>query len=345
MSSITSYTSNLGAVTGITFDNLNNMYTVAVDNNKICKIDTEGVQTYLTLYDDKNIQCNQNVTFCKNDNCLYVMTHAMYFDKFDLQTNETVRFASNKNNSNQYGFCLDESLNLYFSGNNPHKIFKIDTHNNNESSNITAFIDVESNNINPYGITFDKFSNFYICNYKSNSYIVQYNSSGKLLNPSFITSSDGYIFANLVFDKDNNCYVSCVNTKKSNSKIVQYDRNGEFVSVIYSVDNTGLFGLSFDNFGNLYIANQLTQDVMKCVFNTSIEDTTTTTQPEDATTTTQPEDTTIVAPIEDTTTVTPTEDTTTTTTKTTKTIKTSKATTTTTTIITKTVTTETIYNA
>jgi hypothetical protein len=312
------------------------MYTVAVDNNKICKIDTEGVQTYLTLYDDKNIQNIQNIIYCKNDNCLYVMTRAMYFDKFDLQTNETTRFASNENNSNQYGFCLDESLNLYFSGNNPHKIFKIDTHNDDESSNITAFIDVESNNINPYGITFDKFSNFYICNYKSNSYIVQYNSSGKLLNPSFITSSDDYIFANLVFDKDNNCYVACINTKTYKSKIVQYDGNGEFVSVIYSVDNTGLFGLSFDNFGNLYIANQITQDVMKCVFNTSIEDSTTTTQPEDTTT---------VTPTEDTTTVTPTEDTTTTTTKTTKTTKTSKATTTTTTTITKTVTTETIYNA
>jgi hypothetical protein len=303
------------------------MYTAASDTEKICKIDCQGTKTYLTLYDDKNIQNNQNIIYCKNDNCLYVMTRAMYFNKFDLQTNETTRFASNENNSNQYGFCFDESLNFYFSGNNPHKIFKIDTHNDDESSNITTFIDVESNNINPYGITFDKFSNFYICNYKSNSYIVKYNSSGKLLNPSFITSSDGYIFANLVFDKDNNCYVACINTKTYKSKIVQYDGNGEFVSVIYSVDNTGLFGLSFDNFGNLYIANQVTQDVMKCVFNTSIEDSTTTTQPEDTTT------------------VTPTEDTTTTTTKTIKTIKTSKATTTTITTITKTVTTETTYNA
>ena len=326
MSSIISYASNLGAVTGITFDISNNMYTAASDTKKICKIDCQGTKTYLTLYDDKNIQNNQNIIYCKNDNCLYVMTHAMYFDKFDLHSNETTRFASNKNTSNQYGFCLDESQHFYFSGNNPHNIFKIDTHNDDESSNITTFIDVESNDINPYGITFDKFSNLYICNYNSNSYIVQYNSSGKLLNPSFITSSDGYIFANLVFDKDNNCYVVCINTKTSKSKIVQYDGNGEFVSVIYSVDNTGLFGLSFDNFGNLYIANQVTQDVMKCVFNTSTEDKTTTTQPEDTTT------------------IIPTEDITTTTTKTTKIIKTSKATTTTTTTITKTVTTETIYN-
>ena len=271
MSSITTYASDLGSITGIVFDNSNNMYGSSLD---ICKLDCEGNKTYITLNDS---QLNQNIIFVQNNDtpngCLYAMKKAMYFDKFDLNTNKSTRFSSNENNSNQYGLCADKNNNLYFSGNNPHNIYKIDT-----SGNITTFINSETTGLNPYGITFDASSNFYICNKNSNSYIAQYSSSGNLLNSSFVTSSGNsvtkdYVFLNVVFDNNNNCYVACINTKISKSQIVQYDGFGNFILVIYSVDNTGLCGLTFDSLGNLYIANQVTCDVMKYVFEKKTDDT------------------------------------------------------------------------
>jgi hypothetical protein len=173
--------------------------------------------------------------------------------KLDTSANKT-NFITDLN-AHYLGLAIDKSNNLYYT-NDDNKIYKIDT-----SGITTLFIDDPVSLVYPAGLSFDSSGYLYISNFNSNT-ICKYDSSGVLINASFISLPVSDYGLGVSVDKTDNIYISY--TTPTSSYIDKYNNAGVYISnIVTYTPGSFSYGLSFDSSNILYYTSQDTNSILK----------------------------------------------------------------------------------
>jgi sugar lactone lactonase YvrE len=248
----------------MTFDSSNNLYVSSgfiaggISFN-IYKIDTLGNITKLTS--NTNMTLTFNGMFYNNsNNTLYITANNQNIYTVNLSNNSltiltTVSlppFSTSASLNGIFGIIIDTNNYLYvvlqfslvpYYG----YVYKINL------TDLTTTTFLSSSSARLSYITMDTDNNFYITSSNPQT-VLKYNSSGTLLNSTFINS---VTFSSILFY---NNYLFFTN--RNTNSISQYDLNGNVVSNSFATGGrtpTG-GGITFDNSGNFYVSNEYNAD-------------------------------------------------------------------------------------
>lgn len=113
----------------------------------------------------------------------------------------------------------------------------------------------------PAGLAFNGTGNLYVVNQEPGS-VAEFNSSGVLINNSFVTSPGAF---GLAFGENGNLYVANYTGTQSNyvGTVSEFAPDGSLIDSSFASGLDGASGLAFDNNGNLFVANRNDNNILE----------------------------------------------------------------------------------